>query len=324
MPAPLVPVAAAIPADQVRVEMTRNPWWTVYGTDDDFMLILPAPDAPATPGRSVGDARSADVALDRDQFAALRCAWKGVTMGDSRPCDGSRDDAKAAIADPLARAIDELRAHAGAAGVGLVGDVRCFGVETPRRNHQPVDDWKPNARMWCEGTARVASAPAGPGDAAGEALDHPVETESTRFALIADASAGALGGDNPYLGTDVGLRYRPFELTFRVIDLVRDRGRVGLGGTLAVRRRFAGSTTDLFASVSETAMGQNMAVNPSFDGIASAMLGIGYQARTKWLGVAQPYISFGAGAIRGDVAGDGTVRVSPAIELRVGMSTPER
>jgi hypothetical protein len=160
------------------------------------------------------------------------------------------------------------------------------------------------------------------GDEAPASID---ELASTRLAIVAGASAGVLGR-SWFSGADLGLRYRPVELDFHVVDFHRTTQpqRVGVGGDLLGRMRLPHGSLDALVGASATAAAQNGAINPKFGGIFAGFAGLGAQARTKLFGVAQPYVSVRAGIERGDVAGDGTKRIAPMIELHFGLSSPER
>lgn len=325
-PPPLLSVAPTISADAVRIELNRNPWWTSAGTETDFILGLPAPDTDATRGRVLGDLRSHNIGLSVEDLADLRCAWQIVPVGQSRPCQGPRDAAITAVTPLVDRALGQLRDQAGRAGVPVVRDVRCFAKRDPRclpTGSGQDCDWA-DARMWCEGHALAPASSAVPfGDERPAALD---EVPSSRLALVAAASAGG-SGPAWFSGADLGLRFRPLELDFHVLDFhhTMHANRVGFGGDLIGRLRLGGSSADVLAGMSATAAAQNGATNPKFDGLFGAFAGVGYQTRTKWFfDVAQPYISLRGGVVRGDVDGDGAIRWSPMIELHVGLSTPER
>lgn len=299
---PALPAAAVpAPAAHVRLELRSTPWWTAVGDDARFLLGMPA--APvATPGRTLGAIRSADVSLDDAGLAAAACAW---SLAGDRPCSGPRIDAMAAVHDPIERALDELRARAGAAGANLAGDVRCFAARAP-------------GHLWCEGVARVAAQDPGglEDDPAAPTADPPL-LAPTRLALVADGSV-AMAGRVPVIGSSVGLRYHPLELTFDVLDLSHDgttRGLVGVGGTamarIALRRQL-----DAIAGGSAAAVAPNGSVNPTFTGRYAAFGGLSYQSSWRFRGIAQPWIELRAGAVRAAGA------TSPMIGVHLGLSTP--
>ena len=168
--------------------------------------------------------------------------------------------------------------------------------------------------MWCEGTAIAVtgvSAPKEPG---------------TRFLVVADASVGALG-DQPVVGTTLGVRYRPLEFGFYIADLSResfapqDNGLVGLGGTLLGRIALGRSRADAIAGATAAVVLQNGATNPAVDPLYYGFAGIAYQSPWRIGGYAQPFVQLRAGAARTTGMDAKTL---PMLELHLGLTTPER
>lgn len=307
-PPPLVWHGPPIAADQIVVDLYANPWWTATGTDTEFTLDLPAPDDARAVGRSLGPMRSAAVPMTAVAFADARCAWQIVPMGDPRPCAGPRDAAIDAAWPLVEQALADLRAQAGAAGVPRVTAARCFARLVDQQG------W-----LWCEGTA--SDAVAGPWDRPGAPREGKLDTgAASRLALVADASFGNVG-DAWYRGADVGLRYRPVEVTLRMLAFFDDT--ISLGGAVVGRQRLGTSSTDVLLGLSATASARNGSVNPTFHGTYGVFAGLGAQSRGRWfLGRAQVYASLRAGLAYGDPA-DGAHRLAPTLELRLGLSTPE-
>ena len=323
-PLPRVAGASAAPeAAAVRVEMRPLPWWTIAGTETHFILKLSESAAPPTVGTRLGPVRSHDVALSDELFGAVRCAWQIVPMGEPRPCAGPREAAMARALEPIERARAELRELGAAGGATVVGEVRCFAASG-----------RGGGRLWCEGTALAEVGGAPRAASAGAALDpaapDPAEpvpgepaTPPTRFVLAADGSVAMLG-DVPVVGTTLALRYRPVELGLYILDLGRDgtqRGLVGVGVTALVRKSLGGTRADAIAGVSALAVAPNGSVNPRFEGLYHGFAGLAYQTPWRISGVAQPFVQLRAGAARGT---DLAPSLAPMVELRLGLSTPER
>ncbi len=323
-PAPLPQIGTLPTTQKVHLRVRPLPWWTVAGTNEAFVLGFDAPPGPSPAGRRVGLVRSYDIALSEPLLIEIRCAWKIVPMGDPRPCpDMRRVDAMAVAAPAIHRAQTDLRAQARAAGVGAVGDVRCF-AEAARRGA--------GGHLWCEGAAIVPSADAPeppvplvePDPAA--PIDRDPRTVGTRLVLHVNGSVGMLGR-KPIVGTSLGLRYRPFEVGFYMLDLQReslapmDGGLVGLGVTGLARFGLGHSRADAIAGLSALAVARNGATNPDFDGLYQAFAGIAYQSPWRIEGVAQPFVQLRAGVAHGaTLAGP----AAPMIELHLGLSSPER
>lgn len=325
-PPPLTPVGPQRDATTVRIEMKDLPWWTIADSKHSFVLAFDESEAPPTRGARVGPVRSRDITLDADIYSATRCAWEIVPMGEPRPCRGlDRLTAMEIARDAITEARAELRAKAADAGASVVGDVRCFA------EHRPVADATP--RLWCEGVALAADlAVAAPPSAIDPTSDpaapiaHDPRTKPTRFVFLADASVGMLA-DKPVVASTLGIRYRPFELGFYILDLQRetlvpqDRGLVGLGLTALVRKSIGRSRADAIAGVSAIAAFENNSTNPDFDGLYHGFVGVAYQSPWRISGVAQPFAQLRAGAAYGTAIAAQTV---PMVELHLGLSTPER
>lgn len=328
-PAALPIAGAPRPPDAVRTDFKPLTWTTLAGGDQHFVLGFDeSPLSPAA-GKALGPVRSRDVVLAEHAFVALRCAWKIVPMGDPRPCfQMNRKEAMEQSEAPIEDALANLRIQAGDAGAGAVRDIRCFAAQSRR----------PEGRLWCEGTAIVLAnnAPAGspPGLAPvgsayrsadpspGAAIDHAPRTPGSRLVLHADGSVGLLGR-LPMVASTIGLRYRPYEVGFYIVDLTRDdrnRGLVGIGLSALGRLPLGGSRFDGIAGLSATAVAANGATNPDFDGLYQAFAGIAYQTNWRIAGSAQPFVQLRAGIARGT---DLAPKAVPMLELHFGLSTPE-
>lgn len=330
LPPPLKPIGPPRDATTVRIAMKPLPWWTVAGGHDAF--ILGFDDQASTPvpsGERIGAVRSRDVELVDHVFEAVRCAWLTVPMGESRPCtQTTRSEAMAIARDAITEARAELRAHAADAGAGAVVNVRCFAERDAARS-----------RLWCEGVAlavpsseRIARArPDAPPpevvepDPAAPIDREPALTE-TRFVLVADASVGMLG-KRPIVGSTLGLRYRPLELGFYILDLQReslaprDDGVVGIGVTALGRIALGDTRADAIIGGSAVIAATNNTTNPHFDRLYHGFGGLAYQTPWRIGGVAQPFVQLRAGAAYGSVTAS---RVLPMLELHVGLTSPER
>lgn len=304
-----------LPSEGVRLEMRALPWWTVAGTSDRFVLAFDDPGRSPTPGRKVGEVRSRDVSLSPEVFAAARCAWQIVPMGDPRPCPTlTREEARELSRPAIEEARAELRAKAGDVGASVVGDVRCFA------------DGRMSARLWCEGVAIDAVIDGRPRDPDVLAMDREPRVPPSRFAVLADGSVGMLR-DTAVVGTTLGIRYAPFELGLYILDLQRetvapmDRGRIGIGMTALGRVAIAHSRFDALVGLSALGVTQNGATNPSFDGLYHGFLGVAYQTPWRLGGMAQPFVQLRLGAAAGSAIEQ---RAVPMIELHLGLSSPER
>lgn len=306
--------------------MRALPWWTVAESSKYFVLGFDEPNRQAAPGQRLGPLRSRDIALDAEIYDAVKCAWQIVPMGDPRACSTTtRERAMEASHDAITEARAELRAKAADAGVGVVGDVRCFAEQVAIGR-----DTVPPARLWCEGVAMTASAGAAPASAddvdPAAPIRHAPRVTPTRFVFYADASVGMLD-TKPVVASTLGIRYRPFELGFYILDLQResvvpqDRGLVGLGLTAILRYALGTSRADAIAGVSAVAAFKNGATNPDFDGLYHGFVGLAYQSPWRIAGTAQPYAQLRAGAAYGTAIASKTL---PMLELHVGLSTPER
>jgi hypothetical protein len=148
----------------------------------------------------------------------------------------------------------------------------------------------------------------------------------TRLVFYADGSAGVLG-TKAVVASTLGIRYRPFEVGFCILDLQResvapqDRGLVGLGITGLVRLALGDSRADAIAGVSAVAAFRNGATNPDFDGLYHGFVGLAYQSPWRIAGTAQPYAQLRAGAAYGTAV---AATLVPMVELHLGLSTPER
>lgn len=323
-PAPL-PRVGALPADhRVRVELEALPWWTIAGTDRAFVLGFDEPAGPPTAGRRVGPVRSRDVMLAEHELDLIRCAWKIVPMGDPRPCpEMRRVDAMVAARPFIDRARADLRAQSRRAGAGVVAGVRCFAEHSRRFT---------GGHLWCEGVAVVPSGdePAPPVAVIEPDPAAPIDREprltGTRLVLHADGSAGMLGG-KPIVGSTLGLRYRPFEIGFYILDLQResvapmDGGLVGLGVTGLGRFALGHTRADAIAGLSALAVARNGATNPDFDGLYQGFVGLAYQTPWRIAGVAQPFVQLRAGVAHGATVSG---MAAPMVELHLGLSSPER
>ena len=328
-PAPLSPVAAPRAAQAVRIEMKALPWWTVAESSRYFVLGFDEPDVTPTRGAPIGAVRSRDVALDDHIYSAVKCAWEIVPMGDPRACSSmTRETAMELAHDAITEARAELAARAADAGAAEVGDVRCLAEQLPQRSSAGAP-----ARLWCEGVA-MAAPDASPDEASAVAstvdpaapITHDPRMTPTRLVFYADASVGVLE-TRPVVASTLGIRYRPFEVGFYILDLQResvvpqDRGLVGLGLTALLRHAIADSRADAIAGVSAVAAFKNGATNPDFDGLYHGFVGLAYQSSWRIAGTAQPYAQLRAGAAYGTAIAAKTV---PMLELHLGLSTPER
>jgi hypothetical protein len=304
-PPALTPVAPPVARDEVRIAVKELPWWTTVENGREYILELGDPDT-ALLGTAIGPVRSSDVLLARDAHQAVRCAFQLVAMGDPRPCPGDRD-AATEIAQPfLDRALADMRGKAGDAGADGVRDVRCYTSANPKDR---ASDF-----LWCEGTAIAIVAVTTP------------EPPGTRLLVVADASVGALG-DQPVVGTTVGLRYRPLEFGFYIADLSRytlaptENGIIGLGGTLLGRFAIGRSRADVIAGATAAVLARNNSMNPDVDARYYGFAGIAYQTSWRLGNYAQPFVQLRAGAAR-STAMDSKLR--PMLELHFGLTTPER
>jgi hypothetical protein len=325
-PPPLKAVGAPLPASSVAVRMAVLPWWTLWDANS-FVLSFdhnPADDRPIR-GRPIGAIRSRDIELHDDLFEAVRCAWSGETKlcGD-RSIKSAGEQAHDAIAEARA----ELRARTADAGADIVGNVRCFAER--RKTADPAEPGP--SKLWCEGVAYSAVSadvvaeeiqlerdPAAP-------IDHAPRLAETRFTLVADAGVGMQGG-KPIVSSTLGIRYRPIEVGFYILDLQResvapkDTGLVGLGLTVLGRKQLRKrSGADAILGGSAIAAFQNGATNPDIDGLYQGFVGLAYQSRLNiWHG--QPWVQLRAGGATGTAVKN---RVQPLVELHLGLATPER
>jgi hypothetical protein len=303
-PAALAPVAAPAPSVGVKLEMQPLTVWTWIGEDERFLLWFVA-SPHVTPGRDLGAIRSADVTLDDKQLAAVACAWRMVTMGDERPCDEPRIDAMADAHDSITRAFDDLRAATAAAGGNVAGDVRCYAAQHP-------------AHLWCEGVARVASQDPGPDFDPAAPTNRTPQLARTRFAITADAS-GTMFGSKLGVGTSIGFRLRPLEITGDVLDFSHDgtgRNLVGLGGTALVRVAMSGAI-DAVVGGSADSVFENHSTNGVFEGWYSGFVGLAVQPSWRWYGVAQPWVQLRVGAVRAEQT------TSVMVALHIGLTSPD-
>jgi hypothetical protein len=167
-------------------------------------------------------------------------------------------------------------------------------------------------------------APSEPDPAA--PIDHEPQLTETRFVLFADASVGMLG-KRPIVGSTLGLRYRPLEFGFYILDLQReslaprDDGVVGIGVTTLYRIALGDSRADALIGGSALIAAVNNTTNPQFDRLYHGFGGIAYQTPWRIAGAAQPFVQLRAGAAYGGVIAS---RVLPMLELHVGLTSPER
>jgi hypothetical protein len=312
--------------------MRQLPWWTVSdGGSQHFILGFDETAAGTLPGRVVGPVRSRNVALTEEVFVAMRCGWQ-IAMGKPEGCQMSREQGQTLAREAITEARAELQAKAGDAGATGVRDVRCFAEA---RLSDAGEPGHMDRQVWCEGTAvvsetlsntsGVAAADAAPVVDPTQPVDQPV-TPATRFALVADGSFAMLG-NKPVVGSTLGLRYRPFELGFYILDLQRtslapmEGGLVGIGFTALARFAIKGSRADALVGGSALAAAQNGAVNPDFDGLYNGFVGIAYQSSWRIQGVAQPFVQLRAGVAHGTAIASQTL---PMVELHLGLSTPEK
>ncbi|HUS29881.1 MAG TPA: hypothetical protein VMZ53_15355 [Kofleriaceae bacterium] len=298
------------------------PWWTVYD-DNHFVLRFDhdGVDPRPIPGRPVGAIRTRDIELDNGVFEAMRCAWSG----DSDRCgDRSIYAAGEQAHDAITEARAELRARTADAGADIVGDVRCFA----ERSVSAAE----GSKLWCEGVAFAAtSADAALDEVAREAdpaapIDHEPRVPEARFTVVADAGVGMQGG-KPIVSSTLGIRYRPIEVGFYIVDLQResigprDNGAVGVGLTVLGRKQLRErSGADAILGGSAVAAFQNGSTNPDFDGLYQAFGGLAYQSRFNlWHG--QPWVQLRAGAATGTAVKN---KALPLLELHLGLATPER
>jgi hypothetical protein len=268
----------------------------------------------------------------------------------------ARAELRAKAADAGAGVVGDVRCFAERVPVATSADASPSG--SPDASASPIA-----GRLWCEGIALDATVTAGevasgavapsgvaPGgvasggrdpasiDPAGADRAVPDEVDPaapisydprvtpTRLVFYADASVGMLDA-KPVVASTLGIRYRPFEVGFYILDLQResvvpqDRGLVGLGLTALLRHAIGGSRADAIAGVSAIAAFQNGATNPDFDGLYHGFVGIAYQSPWRIAGTAQPYAQLRAGAAYGTAIAQKTV---PMLELHLGLSTPER
>ncbi|HTL34144.1 MAG TPA: hypothetical protein VL326_13535 [Kofleriaceae bacterium] len=332
------------------MRMKPLPWWSL-ADDENFVLRFDSSAEDETPvhGRPMGAVRSRTLELSDEVFEAVRCAWSDSDRCGTRSIRSAGETAHDAIAEARA----ELRAHAADAGAGAVVGVRCFA----ERKLPGIDTQRP-AKLWCEGLA-LATDPVAVGpavvpvtplftapapfavtaDAASAPIAAPIgehdpaapqdrepELPQARFTLVADAGIGMQGG-KPIVSSTFGIRYRPIELGFYIVDLQResvaprDGGAVGLGLTVLGRKALrAHSPADAILGGSAIAAFQNGSTNPDIDGMYQAFAGLAYQSRWNlWHG--QPWVQLRAGATTGTAVKN---RVLPLLELHVGLATPER
>lgn len=333
-PPPLKPVGPARDAATVRIAMKPLPWWTVAGGRDAFVLGIDTRASNAAPaGTRIGAVRSRDVELADHVFAAVRCAWLTVPMGESRPCtQTSRTEAMAIARDAITEARAELRAHAADAGAEAVANVRCFAERDVARS-----------RLWCEGVAVSAPSSTRPSERIARArpdasppevtepdpaapVGHEPALTETRFVLVADASVGMLGRRS-IVGSTLGLRFRPLEVGFYILDLQReslaprDDGVMGIGVTTLGRIALGNTRADAIIGGSAALASRNNTTNPHFERLYHGFGGIAYQTPWRIAGAAQPFVQLRAGAAYGGVTAS---RVLPMLELHVGLTSPER
>jgi hypothetical protein len=304
------------------MKMKVLPWWTVFD-NEHFVLRFDVPDDAPIRGRRVGPIRSRDIDLENSVFESIRCAWSGDTnlCGAFQSVRSAGEQAHDAIAEARA----ELRARTADAGADIVGDVRCFAERV--KYADPAEHGP--AKMWCEGVAYSATP-----DAVGVFADvdpavprdDEVPMPQARFTLVADAGVGIQGG-KPIVSSTLGIRYRPFELGFYILDLQResvtpqDDGLVGLGLTVLGRkqlRRHSGG--DAIVGGSAITAFQNGATNPDFDGMYQLFAGLAYQSRWN-IFHGQPWVQVRAGAASGTALKN---KIAPLFELHLGLATPER
>jgi len=304
------------------MKMKSLPWWTV-ADNDHFVLRFDVEDDQPIRGKRVGPIRSRDIDLDNGVFEAIQCAWGGDTdLCGERSLRSAGEQAHDAIAEARA----ELRARTADAGADIVGDVRCFAER--RKSADPAAPPGPS-KMWCEGVA-FSAAPDAVGvyadvDPALPKDDEPRMPEA-RFTLVADAGVGMQGG-KPIVSSTLGIRYRPIEIGFYILDLQResvapqDNGLVGLGLTALGRKQLGRhSGGDAIFGGSAIAAFQNGSTNPDFDGLYQAFAGLAYQSRWNiWHG--QPWVQLRAGAASGTALKN---KLAPLVELHLGLATPER
>lgn len=333
-PPPLKPIGPPRDATTVRIAMKPLPWWTVAGEHNAFILGFDdQASSPVPPGARIGAVRSRDVDLADHVFEAVRCAWLTVPMGESRPCSQTtRTEAMVIARDAITEARAELRAHAADAGAGAVVNVRCFAERAAARS-----------RLWCEGVALAVPSSTSPSERIAGArsdaprpesaepdpaapIDHEPALTETRFVLVADASVGLLG-KKPIVGSTLGLRYRPVEFGFYILDLQRDSlaprddGVVGIGVTALGRIALGTTRADAIVGGSAVIAATNNTTNPHFDRLYHGFGGIAYQTPWRIAGAAQPFVQLRAGAAYGGVIAS---RVLPMLELHVGLTSPER
>jgi hypothetical protein len=324
-PAPLAPVAAPRDAKTVRIEMKALPWWTVAESSRYFVLGFDEPDTEPTRGQPMGAVRSRDIDLDDHVFGAVKCAWEIVPMGDPRSCGATtREQAMEIAHDAITEARAEVRAKAADADDvrAGVGDVRCFAEQ-----QHAGSVTAPPGRLWCEGTAITAPTAMATSDGDPAApISHAPRVTPTRLVFYADGSVGMLDA-KPVVASTLGIRYRPFEVGFYILDLQREsiapqeRGLVGLGLTALVRYGLKDSRADAILGASAVTAFKNNSTNPDFDGLYHGFVGLAYQSSWRIAGTAQPYAQLRAGAAYGTAIAAKTV---PMLELHLGLSTPER
>lgn len=287
-------------------------WYDATGGTEAMLLGFPAPAGAPTPGRTLGAIRSDDVELS--SFESMRCAWAIVTIGDTRPCTGSRYDAMAEVQPAIHRAFDELRLRAGQAGANVAADVRCFAYAQPAPH------------VWCEGSALVPDPklPERVEVDPSEPTDVPPATAASRFAIASDGGVTMLG-HVPAVSADLWLRYRPLAFAFDVLDLHDGTGRglVGVGALGFYRIALPREGFDAIVGGGAAGIAANGAVNPTFHGLFQAFAGVLYQTPWRLAGVAQPYIQLRVGVAHAGptVLDRATV---PIGGLVIGLSSTER
>jgi hypothetical protein len=339
---PVTPKAAPpVAPGKVALHLRPLPWWTAIPAGDWFPLGLPTSERAPPRGAVVGDLRSIDVELDESSYQALRCAWL-FAPGGKRGCGGERRTAAIDATVPMVSdVLQSLRERAGEVGATGVRDVRCFA------------DARGEGRLWCEGTAvrdaaadvTVTSAPGArrtPSDdglIAVAPLPAPSPTEAFDDATAGGAldvlrpgklsvhgafTASMRGGD-PVLGQDIGLRYGALGTAIRVLKFGGDSQVMGVGLVAELQHRPSRSPVELLVGGSAMVAAPNGATNPAFEGLLGAHVGATKQLTYRIRGVAQPYISLRAGALRTSKAPtDGGSKVAPMVELHLGLSTPRR
>ena len=138
--------------------------------------------------------------------------------------------------------------------------------------------------------------------------------------LHADFSTG-LVGRTILGGSSFGLRYRPIELGVGYLTASSNNGpSMGLAAFVLGRYAIAGSRADGIAGVSAMLVGNTSDDGEkSMNGLYHGFVGIAYQTRWRWGGMAQPFAQLRVGAARGAI-----VDTTPMVELRLGLSSPEK